>query len=313
MKNISDRSRACLLALGVFALLPLVHGEPPALKVGDPAPKLQTGRWIQGQPIQEFEKGKAYIVEFWATWCGPCRTSIPHLNELHEKFKDKGLVVIGQDCWEQDESKVEPFVKQMGQKMTYRVALDAKSADSPKGQMAETWMAAAEQNGIPTAFVVDPKGVLAWVGHPMGLNDALIEGILNGTHDLAKAVAAFERARQEMQEWRAAQVPIGKVREAIRNEDWDQAYARLAEAEKTLSKDRLEMLRAQILLARRDYPALETLAEKLFHPAGGSAPEGAPSQLNELAWRMALDERISKEDLRRAEKLAQWADDGRQI
>src|SRR5678816_2605837 len=83
------------------------------LKVGDPAPKLQVGKWVQGEPVKEFAKDKAYIVEFWATWCGPCRTSIPHLNEVHNKFKDKGLIVIGQDCWEKDESLVEPFIKKM--------------------------------------------------------------------------------------------------------------------------------------------------------------------------------------------------------
>src|SRR6185503_13787017 len=106
-----------------------------ALKVGDPAPKLQTGKWVQGDPVKEFEKGKAYIVEFWATWCGPCRVSIPHLNEIHNKFKGKGLVVIGQDCAERDESLVAPFIKKMGDKMTYRVALDDKQG-SKTGKMA---------------------------------------------------------------------------------------------------------------------------------------------------------------------------------
>src|SRR5512136_324820 len=134
-------------ALALAAGTTFALAAAPTLKVGDPAPKLQTGKWVQGDPVKQFEKDKAYIVEFWATWCGPCRVSIPHLNEIHNKFKDKGLVVIGQDCWEKDESLVEPFIKKMADKMTYRVALDDKQG-SEKGKMAETWMEAAGQNGI---------------------------------------------------------------------------------------------------------------------------------------------------------------------
>ena len=113
-------------ALAMTVGLTLTSSAEPTLKVGDPAPKLQNGKWVQGDPVKEFKEGKAYLVEFWATWCGPCRVSIPHLNEIHNKYKDKGLVVIGQDCWERDEALVGPFVEKMGDKMTYRVALDDK-------------------------------------------------------------------------------------------------------------------------------------------------------------------------------------------
>src|SRR5436309_3480397 len=102
------------VSLLVFAASSALTGAAEIkLKIGDPAPKLQTGRWIQGAPVKEFEKGKAYIVEFWSTWCGACRVSIPHLNATHNKYKDRGLVVIGQDAWEDNDSLVEPFVKKM--------------------------------------------------------------------------------------------------------------------------------------------------------------------------------------------------------
>jgi thiol-disulfide isomerase/thioredoxin len=165
------------LVLGLAAGTACALAAQPTLKVGDPAPKLQTGKWIQGEPVKNFEKGKAYLVEFWATWCPPCRKSIPHLNEIHNKFKDKGLIVIGQDCSERDDSRVAPFVKQMGDKMTYRVALDDKSSNKA-GQMAKTWMQAAGQDGIPTAFLVDTKGKIAWIGHPMELKEQTIEAAL---------------------------------------------------------------------------------------------------------------------------------------
>jgi len=175
----AERLKLTAAALALVASTALALPAQRTLKVGDPAPRLQTGKWIQGEPVKSFEKGKAYLVEFWATWCPPCRTSIPHLNEIHKKFKDKGLVVIGMDCWERDESLVAPFVKKMGDKMTYRVALDDKTSNK-KGQMAQTWMDAAGRDGIPSAFLVDTQGKIAWIGHPMELKEQVIEDALAG-------------------------------------------------------------------------------------------------------------------------------------
>jgi len=232
------------------------------LKVGDPAPKLQTGKWVQGDPVTQFQKGKAYIVEFWATWCGPCRASIPHLNEIYTKYKDKGLIVIGQNSWEQDDRLVAPFVKKMGDKMTYRVALDDKSG-SGKGKMAETWMAAAGQNGIPTAFLVDTHGVLAWIGHPMALQEQVIDDVLADKFDVHKAAAAYEEDRKNEAKTQAVWMNLNR---AMREKNWDQATAQLAEAEKLVpqsQRDSLEMVRFNILLGKEDYPAVAKDSGKL--------------------------------------------------
>lgn len=298
------------LALALVMAATAFPGSTPAaetrLKVGDPAPRLQTGRWVQGTPVTDFERDKVYIVEFWATWCGPCRTSIPHLNAIHQKFKDRGLVVIGQDCWEQDESKVEPFIKGMGDKMTYRVALDDRR-DSEKGKMAETWMEAANQNGIPAAFLVDKNGLIAWIGHPMALQEPLVEGVLAGTHDLKKAQADFEKAQKEIEAWKAARVPRAEVQAAIREKDWDAAAARLARAEAVLSAEEIRGLRSGILLAQRDYAGV---AKLVSDSAGSAALQEDPRRagwLNGIAWAMAIDPDISAADLGRAETIARQA------
>jgi len=181
-KNMLLQTLTTLTGVALAVAVPKAEAK---LTVGDPAPKLQVAKWVQGDPVKEFDTNHVYIVEFWATWCGPCRASIPHLNELWQKFKDRGLIAIGQDAWEQDDSAVAPFVKKMGDQMTYRVALDDKSQET-NGIMAVNWMKAADQNGIPTAFVVNKQGRIAWIGHPMGLNEQILEDILAGRFDITK-------------------------------------------------------------------------------------------------------------------------------
>ena len=299
-------SALAILAVGTS----VVAAAESTLKVGDHAPKLQTGKWLQGDPVNEFEKGKAYIVEFWATWCGPCRQSIPHLNETYTKFKDKDLIVIGQDCWEQDDKLVAPFVKKMGEKMTYRVALDEKT-ENEKGKMAETWMAAAGQNGIPTAFVVNKEGVVAWIGHPMALQETVLNEVLDGTYDLAKAAADFEKQQKEIekQQKEAAKrnAPWMAISRAMQKKDWDAAMDKVAEAEKVVPKaehDRLDVYRFNILLGKEDYPTAYKIAAKI-----SDAKKDDAQLQNQLAWQIATDKKIKQRDLALAEMMATRAND----
>jgi thiol-disulfide isomerase/thioredoxin len=162
------------------------------LSVGDPAPKLGVKEFVKGEPLTKLEKGKTYVVEFWATWCGPCRVSIPHLTDLQKKYKD--VAFVGVSVWERDAKGVKPFVEEMGDKMDYRVAVDdvPESGDANDGAMAKTWMNAAGQNGIPAAFVVNGDGKIAWIGHPMEMDKPLAD-IVAGKWDLAAASAQFKR------------------------------------------------------------------------------------------------------------------------
>jgi thiol-disulfide isomerase/thioredoxin len=294
---------AALLAAFVVGTA-LSYGAEVTLKVGDTAPKLQVGKWVQGDPVKEFEKDKAYIVEFWATWCGPCRTSIPHLNEVYQKFKDKGLVVIGQDVWERDESLVAPFVKKMGDKMTYRVALDLKNDDEDKGRMAETWMEAAGQNGIPSAFLVDKQGKIAWIGHPMQLKEKVIEEVLAGTFDVKKAAAAYARQKENQEKMMSLAQRFGR---AMQQKDWEKAESALNDLEAALPEDERDgvgMMRFNMFLAKKDLAAAEKLARKL-----SDAHTENPSIQNELAWQLLTSKSVSKPNLELADLIATRAND----
>src|SRR5439155_1211873 len=116
------------------------------LSVGDPAPKLGVKEFVKGEPITKLEKGKTYVVEFWATWCGPCRVSIPHLTEMQKKFADQGVVFVGVS--DEPADTVKPFVEKMGDKMEYVVAID------PARKTHEGYMKAFGVGGIPHAISI---------------------------------------------------------------------------------------------------------------------------------------------------------------
>jgi thiol-disulfide isomerase/thioredoxin len=294
---------AVVAGLALTASTFLTTAAAATLGVGDKAPKLQTGKWVQGDPVKEFAKGKAYIVEFWATWCGPCRVSIPHLNEIHQKYKDKGLVVIGQDCWERDESLVKPFIEKMGDKMTYRVALDDKSEDD-KGAMAKTWMEAAGQNGIPSAFLVNKQGVIAWIGHPMSLKEKVIEEVLADTYDIKKAAEESKKAKESEGKLMKLSQQFSKQ---LQGKQWDEAEATLKEIGEALPEDQrdgLDSARIQILFGKEDLEGAAKLSEKV----SDKNKDNAMAQ-NQLAWTLLTKEGIKGTALDIACKIAARAND----
>ncbi len=297
MKNITVLKSAALL-IG-FGCLLAAKTASAQLTVGDAAPKLQVGQWIQGEPVVAFDTNHIYIVEFWATWCGPCRQSIPHLNELVEKYKDKNVVAIGMDIWDSD-AAVAPFVKKMGDQMTYRVALDDKSQDHD-GFMTKHWLKSGQGNGIPTAFIINQQGIIAWIGHPMWLKESVIDEILSGHYDLAKAATAFAKSDAENKKIYFAN---NRLLAAIKQKQWSDADTALDEILKDFP-ERIKSynnVRFQILLGQKKYAEAYALA--------GSLSDALPASdelQNSLAWTIVAQAGVEQRDLMLAQKFVDRA------
>src|SRR5262245_9421811 len=131
--------RRGLAATLVIATIPAFaagqYNTTVSLRIGDPAPPIKVQTWVRGQPVTEFEKGKVYVLDFWATWCGGCIVSFPKISAVAEKYKDK-VVFTSVDTYEEigdtkvpdPVAKVTEFLKtDKGQKLKLEVCVDGNT------------------------------------------------------------------------------------------------------------------------------------------------------------------------------------------
>ena len=151
--------------LGLSSLGTIAMAGEGKLKVGDPAPPLAVSTWLHGAEVKGFEPGHVYVVEFWATWCGPCVQIMPHVGDLQDEYREKGVTFIGFASEANDkEAKVNAFVAKHGAKLGYTFAFGSGT------ETHNAYMKASGQNGIPCSFVVDKHGRIAYIGHPLFLD-----------------------------------------------------------------------------------------------------------------------------------------------
>jgi thiol-disulfide isomerase/thioredoxin len=296
--------KSCLFAASLLFSATVAAAQGPTLKVGDAAPALQVKQWVKGEAVQSFAKDKIYVVEFWATWCGPCRESIPHLSELQKKFKDVSF--IGVSVFERDveQAKVVPFVEKMGAKMEYRVAMDdvPEGKKNNEGSMAKNWMIASGSQGIPTAFIVDKTGHIAWFGHPTAKNqmEQTLEKVIAGKWDLA----AFQKQKAEEDALAAASNELGqKLNGLMQNSDTKGALAAIDEALAKTPKleEDFGAYKFKFMLDTQDFAGGNAYGAKLV---GGVLKDNAQG-LNFIAWAIVdPDSKYDTRDLKLALKAA---------
>lgn len=302
MSNVRVLAAGCL-ALAAMTAMSQDSSKPFALMVGDPAPDLTVSKWVKGEPVTQFKPGQVYVVEFWATWCGPCKVSIPHLTGLQKQYADK-VKLIGVSVWESKQADVEPFVQEMGDKMAYTIAMDqlpSESARGNEGAMAKGWMMAAGQRGIPTAFIVNGEGKVAWIGHPMGMDEPLAQ-VVSGKWNLQ---AAAEEQRKEMELEAISAELSRKFSEAAKAGKWDDVVAVCDEMIAKGMTEQGSMLKFDVMLTRKkDYSA----AYKLGAQMADTTFSGNAMILNSIAWTIVNPEgQVETKDLNLALRAASKA------
>lgn len=152
---------------------------------GKAAPKFEVEKWLApksagntGEVKPADTKDKVVLIDFWATWCPPCRAAIPELNKWQKTFKDD-LVIIGVS--DEDARKVQPFLDKTP--IDYAMAIDTKA------RMKN----AVGVQGIPNVLVIGTDNIVRWQGFPASQEEHLSEATLRQIIEADKARRASEK------------------------------------------------------------------------------------------------------------------------
>jgi thiol-disulfide isomerase/thioredoxin len=134
---------------------------------GKPMPELSVSNWVNGEVKADDMKGKVVVVDFYATWCGPCMAAIPHNNEMLKKYKEKGVLIVGVCTSKNGQEKMEEVIKNRG--------IEYPTAKDPELKSEKAW----KVSYYPTYAVVDRKGVLRAIGIQPQFVEKVVEKLLD--------------------------------------------------------------------------------------------------------------------------------------
>lgn len=262
-------------SLPLLSFLALAGAAHADLGLGDKAPPLKVETIVKGKAV-DVSKG-IHVVDFWASWLEPSKTTVPHLSELAKKYKGK-VEFTGVSVGERGDDPLgaaKKFVAAMGSKMDYNVGYDG-----PTGSMAKTWLEAAGIRTFPVSFVVK-DGQILWIGLPTEELDATIEGVLKGTYDVAVEKARREKlAAEALAKQKEMKDLMQPFMDAMNEGNLDDAMTELdkAEAKKPEYKPDIARLRFNVALQTGN-PNLGDYAKRYVVELKDDA-----ITLNSLAW-----------------------------
>lgn len=224
-------SKKLLIASTLFSLLTVIAApaeNPPESPspTTDSAPESAfpeaglPATWLQGVPVKHWEKDKVYVFEFWATWCGPCISSIPHIESVHGEITAKKLnaQIIGVNIRDKTPPEsLKQFLAKQRVVPTYTIAVDT-------GKNTDThWIRPLKIRGIPYAIAVR-NGTVIWSGHPIRLNAQLIEDLADPDFEAKAKAREAQKAKQDALREQAKEIALHYAKN-----ETDQAEALLSE------------------------------------------------------------------------------------
>ncbi|MDG1873192.1 MAG: redoxin domain-containing protein [Mariniblastus sp.] len=155
------------------------------MSIGSKAPDIDIEHWVSDndgmfEHVTKIETGKVYVIEFWATWCGPCIASMPHIAEIQKQYEDQDVQIIS--ISDEDLETVEDFLERNVRgkseddepKKTYEDLTNSYCLTTdPDKSVMKDYFRAAGRTGIPCAFIVGKSGLVEWIGHPMAIDKPL--------------------------------------------------------------------------------------------------------------------------------------------
>lgn len=301
------------LALGVWGGLAAGQGQPQAptveqakdyLQIGDVAPGFKVASWEKGGPVEKLDAGKVHVLLFFATHSKWSKEALEKLAAVQRDHPQVSCMAIS--LWERAvpapngdyAARVRGYAAEHGAEWGFPVAYDGDF-----GEMNKNWMHAADRRWVPTVFVVDAKGVIAWIGHPMDERLSLADVVAKVEGGTWDAKAAAEQARLDAERRTRVRQEAGKWSLARRAGDWEEVLKRwdalAAEGVGNASEQFAETLECVFIEEKQFDAGYEWLARA----AEGPMREDS-GLLNSAAWFIADRENLEKRDLALALKIA---------